>query len=58
MRINAQIEEMCNVVEMYLLVKKRVTVRIVFNDKENEERHIQMLHKAYDVAVNFFTLGR
>jgi hypothetical protein len=58
MRINPQIEEMCNVVEMYLLVKKRVTVRIVFNDKENEERHIQLLHQAYDVAVNFFTFGR
>jgi hypothetical protein len=58
MRINAQIEEMCNVVEMYLFVKKHVTVKIVFNDKENEERHIQLLHQAYDVAVNFFTFGR
>ncbi len=58
MRINDQIEEMCNVVEMYLFVKKHVTVKIVFNDKENEERHIQLLHQAYDVAVNFFTFGR
>jgi hypothetical protein len=58
MRINAQIEEMCGVVEMFLFVKKQVTVRIVFNDKEKEEHHIQLLHKAYDVAVNFFTFGR
>lgn len=58
MRINAQIEEMCSVVEMFLFVKKHVSVKIVFNDKENEERHIQLLHQAYDVAVNFFTLGR
>jgi hypothetical protein len=49
---------MCGVVEMYLFVKKQVTVRIVFNDKESEERHIQLLHQAYDVAVNFFTFGR
>lgn len=58
MRINAQIEEMCSVVEMYLFVKKQVTVRIVFDDKDKEERHIQLLHQAYDVAVNFFTFGR
>lgn len=58
MRINPQIEEMCSVVEMYLFVKKQVTVRIVFDDKEKEERHIQLLHQAYDVAVNFFTFGR
>lgn len=58
MRINAQIEEMCNVVEMFLFVKKQVTVRIVFNDKEKEEEHIKLLHQAYDVAVNFFTFGR
>lgn len=58
MRINAQIEEMCNVVEMYLFVKKHVTVKIVFNDKEKEEDHIKLLHQAYDVAVNFFTFGR
>lgn len=58
MRINAQIEEMCSVVEMFLFVKKHVSVKIVFNDKENEERHIQLLHQAYDVAVKFFTLGR
>jgi hypothetical protein len=58
MRINDQIEEMCSVVEMYLFVKKQVTVRIVFDNKEKEERHIQLLHQAYDVAVNFFTFGR
>ena len=58
MRINDQIEEMCSVVEMYLFVKKQVTVRIVFDDKDKEERHIQLLHQAYDVAVNFFTFGR
>jgi len=58
MRINAQIEEMCNVVEMFLFVKKQVTVRIVFDNKEREEEHIKLLHQAYDVAVNFFTFGR
>lgn len=58
MRINAQIEEMCSVVEMFLFVKKQVTVRIVFNDKDKEEEHIKLLHQAYDVAVNFFTFGR
>jgi hypothetical protein len=58
MRINAQIEEMCNVVEMYLFVKKHVTVKIVFDNKEKEEDHIKLLHQAYDVAVNFFTFGR
>ena len=58
MRINAQIEEMCNVVEMFLFVKKQVTVRIVFDNKEKEEDHIKLLHQAYDVAVNFFTFGR
>lgn len=58
MRINAQIEEMCNVVEMYLFVKKHVTVKIVFDDKEKEDDHIKLLHQAYDVAVNFFTFGR
>lgn len=58
MRINPQIEEMCSVVEMYLFVKKQVTVRIVFDDKDKEEGHIQLLHQAYDVAVNFFTFGR
>lgn len=58
MRINAQIEEMCNVVEMFLFVKKQVTVRIVFDDKDKEEHYIKLLHQAYDVAVNFFTFGR
>lgn len=58
MRINAQIEEMCSVVEMFLFVKKQVTVRIVFDNKEKEEEHIKLLHQAYDVAVNFFTFGR
>jgi len=58
MRINAQIEEMCSVVEMFLFVKKQVTVRIVFDNKEKEEDHIKLLHQAYDVAVNFFTFGR
>lgn len=58
MRINAQIEEMCNVVEMFLMVKKQASVRIVFDDKEKEEHYIQLLHQAYDVAVNFFTFGR
>jgi hypothetical protein len=58
MRINAQIEEMCGVVEMYLFVKKQVTVRIVFDNKEREDEHIKLLHQAYDVAVNFFTFGR
>jgi hypothetical protein len=43
---------------MFLFVKKQVTVRIVFNDKEKEEHHIQLLYQAYDVAVNFFTFGR
>lgn len=58
MRINAQIEEMCNVVEMFLMVKKQASVRIVFDDKDKEEHHIKLLHQAYDVAVNFFTFGR
>ena len=58
MRINDQIEEMCSVVEMFLFVKKQVTVRIVFDNKEKEEEHIKLLHQAYDVAVNFFTFGR
>lgn len=58
MRINDQIEEMCGVVEMYLFVKKQVTVRIVFDNKEREDEHIKLLHQAYDVAVNFFTFGR
>lgn len=58
MRINAQIEEMCNVIEMFIMVKKKVSVRIVFDDKDKEEHHIQLLHQAYDVAVNFFTFGR
>ena len=58
MRINAQIEEMCGVVEMYLFVKKQVTVRIMFDNKEREDEHIKLLHQAYDVAVNFFTFGR
>ena len=58
MRINAQIEEMCNVVEMFLMVKKQASVRIVFDDKEKEEHYIQLLHQAYYVAVNFFTFGR
>ena len=58
MRINAQIEEMCNVVEMFLMIKKNVSIKIVFDNKDKEEHHIQLLHQAYDVAVNFFTLGR
>lgn len=58
MRINAQIEEMCNVVEMFLMIKKNVSVKIVFDNKDKEEHHIQLLHQAYDVAVNFFTFGR
>ena len=58
MRINAQIEEMCNVVEMFLMIKKNVSVKIIFDNKDKEEHHIQLLHQAYDVAVNFFTLGR
>jgi hypothetical protein len=58
MRINAQIEEMCNVVEMFLMIKKNVSIKIVFDNKDKEEHHIQLLHQAYDVAVNFFTFGR
>jgi hypothetical protein len=58
MRINPQVEEMCNVVEMFLMVKKQASVRIVFDDKDKEEHYIRLLHQAYDVAVNFFTLGR
>lgn len=58
MRINAQIEEMCNVVEMFLMIKKNVSIKIVFDNKDKEEHHIQLLHQAYDVAINFFTLGR
>lgn len=58
MRINAQIEEMCSVVEMYIFVKKHTSVKIVFDNKEKEEDHIKLLHQAYDVAVNFFTFGR
>jgi hypothetical protein len=58
MRINAQIEEMCNVVEMFLMIKKNVSVRIIFDNREKEDDHIKLLHQAYDVAVNFFTLGR
>jgi hypothetical protein len=58
MRINAQIEEMCNVVEMFLMIKKNVSVRIIFDNREKEDDHIRLLHQAYDVAVNFFTLGR
>jgi hypothetical protein len=58
MRINAQIEEMCNVVEMFLMIKKNVSVKIIFDNKDKEEHHIQLLHQAYDVAVNFFTFGR
>jgi hypothetical protein len=58
MRINPQIEEMCNVVEMFLMIKKNVSVRIIFDNREKEDDHIRLLHQAYDVAVNFFTLGR
>jgi hypothetical protein len=58
MRINAQIEEMCNVVEMFLMIKKNVSVKIIFDNREKEDDHIKLLHQAYDVAVNFFTLGR
>jgi hypothetical protein len=58
MRINPQIEEMCNVVEMFLMIKKNVSVRIIFDNREKEDDHIKLLHQAYDVAVNFFTLGR
>lgn len=58
MRINPQIEEMCNVVEMFLMIKKNVSVKIIFDNREKEDDHIRLLHQAYDVAVNFFTLGR
>jgi len=58
MRINAQIEEMCSVVEMFLMIKKNVSVKIIFDNREKEDDHIKLLHQAYDVAVNFFTLGR
>ena len=58
MRINAQIEEMCNVVEMFLMIKKNVSVKIIFDNREKEDDDIKLLHQAYDVAVNFFTLGR
>jgi hypothetical protein len=58
MRINPQIEEMCNVVEMFLMIKKNVSVKIIFDNRGKEDDHIRLLHQAYDVAVNFFTLGR
>jgi len=42
---------MVRIVEKYILEKKGVSVRIVFDDPMKIRIHTQMLAKAFDIAV-------
>lgn len=47
------VEEMCAIVQEYIYERKRVNVRIVFNDPMSMRKHIIMLNEAYNVAIAY-----
>jgi hypothetical protein len=47
------VEEMCAIVQEYIYERKRVRVRIVFNDPMSMRKHIIMLNEAYNVAIAY-----
>jgi len=47
------VEEMLAIVQEYIYERKRVRVRIVFNDPMSMRKHIIMLNEAYNVAIAY-----
>ena len=47
------VEEMCAIVQEYVYERKRVRVRIIFNDPMSMRKHIIMLNEAYNVAIAY-----
>lgn len=47
------VEEMLAIVQEYIYERKRVNVRIVFNDPMSMRKHIIMLNEAYNVAIAY-----
>lgn len=47
------VEEMCAIVQEYIYERKRVRVRIIFNDPMSMRKHIIMLNEAYNVAIAY-----
>ena len=47
------VEEMLAIVQEYIYERKRVNVRIVFNNPMSMRKHIIMLNEAYNVAIAY-----
>jgi len=47
------VEEMLAIVQEYIYERKRVNVRMVFNDPMSMRKHIIMLNEAYNVAIAY-----
>lgn len=47
------VEEMLAIVQEYIYERKRVRVRIIFNDPMSVRKHIIMLNEAYNVAIAY-----
>ena len=47
------VEEMCAVVQEYIYERKRVRVRIVFNNPMSMRKHIIMLNEAYSYVLAY-----
>jgi hypothetical protein len=47
------VEEMLAIVQEYIYERRRVNVRIVFNNPMSMRKHIIMLNEAYNVAIAY-----
>jgi hypothetical protein len=47
------VEEMLAIVQEYIYERRRVNIRIVFNDPMSMRKHIIMLNEAYNVAIAY-----
>ena len=47
------VEEMCAIVQEYIHERKRVRVRIVFNNPMSMRKHIIMLNEAYSYVMAY-----